>query len=426
MLQALMNLLSLCLRPFGNGGSESSVVGVSREGKDGLLWYRDFGKYGSGEFSMAVVQANQVLEDQSQIESGPLGTLVGVYDGHGGPEAARYVCDHLFTNFQGFRELSKYWGNLMRSLERSALETRFYSHLSKDLASITSRNLSYVGILRLCDYAAIAAETRGIVTVETIQRAFRATEEGFTALVSDQWSTRPQMATVGACCLVGVIHQQTLFIANLGDSRVVLGKKVGNTGGIAAIQLSTEHNANLDAIRQELKELHPDDPNIVVLKHGVWRVKGIIQVSRSIGDVYMKHARFNREPIQAKFRLPEPMNMPIMSASPTILSHLLHPNDSFLIFASDGLWEHLSNEKAVDIVHSNPRAGSAKRLVKAALQEAARKREMRYSDLRKIDKKVRRHFHDDITVIVLFLNHDLISRGSVQNPPVSIRSALEH
>lgn len=70
--------------------------------------------------------------------------------------------------------------------------------------------------------------------------------------------------------------------------------------------------------------------------------------------------------------------------------------------------------------------GSAKRLVNAALQEAARKREMRYSDLRKIDKKVRRHFHDDITVIVLFLNHDLISSGMVQAPPISIRSALEH
>ena len=70
--------------------------------------------------------------------------------------------------------------------------------------------------------------------------------------------------------------------------------------------------------------------------------------------------------------------------------------------------------------------GSAKRLVKAALQEAARKREMRYSDLRKIDQKVRRHFHDDITVIVLFFNHDLISRGAVQDPLVSIRSALEH
>jgi pyruvate dehydrogenase phosphatase len=83
-----------------------------------------------------------------------------------------------------------------------------------------------------------------------------------------------------------------------------------------------------------------------------------MQVSRSIGDVYMKHARFNREPIDAKFRLPEPMDMPILSANPTILSHPLHPNDSFLVFASDGLWEQLSNEKVVDIVHSNPRAVS--------------------------------------------------------------------
>ena len=81
-----------------------------------------------------------------------------------------------------------------------------------------------------------------------------------------------------------------------------------------------------------------------------------MQVSRSIGDVYLKHAQFNREPLNAKFRLPEPMNMPILSANPTILSHALQPNDSFLIFASDGLWEHLSNEKAVDIVNSNPHA----------------------------------------------------------------------
>ncbi|XP_038701946.1 probable protein phosphatase 2C 42 isoform X2 [Tripterygium wilfordii] len=272
----------------------------------------------------------------------------------------------------------------------------------------------------------MTAETQGVVTAETIQRAFLATEEGFTSLVTELWSTRPHIATVGSCCLVGVIYQQTLFVANLGDSRVVLGKKVGNTGEIAAFQLSTEHNANEAAVRRELKELHPNDTQIVVLKHGVWRVKGIIQVSRSIGDVYMKSSQYNREPINAKFRLPEPMNMPILSAQPTILSHRLHANDSFLIFASDGLWEHLSNEKAVDIVHSHPHAGSAKRLVKAALHEAARKREMRYSDLRKIDKKVRRHFHDDITVIVLFLNHDLISRGMVQDPPVSIRSALEH
>jgi pyruvate dehydrogenase phosphatase len=116
------------------------------------------------------------------------------------------------------------------------------------------------------------------VTADAIHRAFRQTEDGFTARVAELWSTQPDFATVGACCLVGVIFQRTLFVANLGDCRVVLGTKVGNTGGIAAMQLSTEHNANFEAVRQELKELHPNDPQIVVPKHGIWRVKGIIQV----------------------------------------------------------------------------------------------------------------------------------------------------
>lgn len=66
--------------------------------------------------------------------------------------------------------------------------------------------------------------------------------------------------------------------------------------------------------------------------------------------------------------------------------------------------------------------GIARRLVKAALQEAAKKREMRYSDLKKIDRGVRRHFHDDITVIVVFLDANLVSRASsVKGPSVSIR-----
>lgn len=70
--------------------------------------------------------------------------------------------------------------------------------------------------------------------------------------------------------------------------------------------------------------------------------------------------------------------------------------------------------------------GIAKRLVKAALHEAAKKREMRYSDLNKIERGVRRHFHDDITVVVLFLDTNLLSKASssLRKPPfVSIRGA---
>lgn len=79
-----------------------------------------------------------------------------------------------------------------------------------------------------------------------------------------------------------------------------------------------------------------------------------LQISRSIGDAYLKKAEFNREPLLPKFRLPEPFHKPILLAEPTVSVQRLYPEDQFLIFASDGLWEHLSNQEAVDIVHNCP------------------------------------------------------------------------
>lgn len=58
--------------------------------------------------------------------------------------------------------------------------------------------------------------------------------------------------------------------------------------------------------------------------------------------------------------------------------------------------------------------GIAKRLVAAAIQEAAKKREVRYKDIKKIEKGIRRHFHDDITVIVIYLDHQTSSSISKQ------------
>lgn len=117
------------------------------------------------------------------------------------------------------------------------------------------------------------------ISADVIQKAIQATEEGFLALVTKQWSVRPQLAAVGSCCLLGIIYDRTLYVANLGDSRVVLGRFVKATGELLAAQLSTEHNAGLESVRHELHSSHPDDSQIVVLKHNVWRVKGIIQVS---------------------------------------------------------------------------------------------------------------------------------------------------
>ncbi|KAJ0088050.1 hypothetical protein Patl1_32971 [Pistacia atlantica] len=134
---------------------------------------------------------------------------------------------------------------------------------------------------------------------------------------------------------------------------------------IVAKQLTRDLNASVEEVRQELKSLHQDDSNIVVLKHGVWCVKGILQ-----------------------------------------------PNDKFLIFAFDGLWEFLTNQEAAEIVHNNPWYGVAKRLLKTALDIAASERDITYKLLKQFDKEVRRHFHDDSPVVVIFKDYICWRRGS--------------
>ncbi|MFS8019816.1 putative protein-serine/threonine phosphatase [Helianthus anomalus] len=85
------------------------------------------------------------------------------------------------------------------------------------------------------------------MSVDDIQRAFRATKEGFLSIVARQWTVKPQLAAVGSCCLVGVISNEILYIANAGDSRAVLGRAVKATREVIAIQLSTEHNASIES-----------------------------------------------------------------------------------------------------------------------------------------------------------------------------------
>lgn len=78
-------------------------------------------------------------------------------------------------------------------------------------------------------------------------------------------------------------------------------------------------------------------------------------MTRSIGDVYLKSVEFNTDPLPSKYRVPISFSKPILRAEPSISVLKLHTDDRFLIFASDGLWDHLTNQEAVDIVHNNPR-----------------------------------------------------------------------
>ena len=66
----------------------------------------------------------------------------------------------------------------------------------------------------------------------------------------------------------------------------------------------------------------------------------------------MKHNEFNPAP---HYLHGGPIAQPIVKAEPTIQTHPIGPNDKFVIFASDGVWDEMDNIEAAELVRDNPR-----------------------------------------------------------------------
>ncbi|KAK5999742.1 hypothetical protein QM012_005148 [Aureobasidium pullulans] len=157
----------------------------------------------------------------------------------------------------------------------------------------------------------------------------------------------------GSCALLALYDPVTsnLHVACTGDSRAVLGQKSAD-GTWKAIPLSIDQTgSNTDEIAR-INQEHPGEQDIV--KDG--RVLGIM-VSRAFGDGRWKWAQELQNSMIEKYHAPalrptfKVQTPPYITAEPVVTSTSIDPKTpSFFILASDGLWDNLSDQQAVNLV----------------------------------------------------------------------------
>lgn len=196
-----------------------------------------------------------------------------------------------------------------------------------------------------------------ISPAESLVRAFTETDAAFRSVLDSHRKSRGLIKKdwhPGCTAITAFLVRNKLYVANAGDCRAILCR-AGH-----AIALSRDHVAScLDERERVVK-----GGGEVKWRVDTWRVgAAALQVTRSIGDDDLK---------------------PAVTAEPEITEICLSLDDEYLVMASDGLWDMISNEEVVSIIRDTVKEPSmcSKRLATEAAQRGSK---------------------DNITVIVVFL-----------------------
>ncbi|KAF1986605.1 protein phosphatase [Aulographum hederae CBS 113979] len=159
-------------------------------------------------------------------------------------------------------------------------------------------------------------------------------------------------ALSGSCALLSFYDSQSklLRVACTGDSRAVLGRR-GTSGKWTATALSVDQTGGTPEEVQRLRKEHPNEPQVCM--NG--RILGGLEPSRAFGDAFykwsietqnqMKNMYFGRTPSKL---LKTP---PYVTAEPVVTTTKVRPEQGdFVVMATDGLWEMLTNEEVVGLV----------------------------------------------------------------------------
>ncbi|MCJ1289784.1 hypothetical protein MMC34_001317 [Xylographa carneopallida] len=159
-------------------------------------------------------------------------------------------------------------------------------------------------------------------------------------------------ALSGSCALLSFYDSRSklLRVACTGDSRAVLGRR-GPSGKWNAMPLSEDLTGGTPSEIARLRAQHPGEE--YVTHKG--RILGGLEPSRAFGDAIYKWSRETALRMKSDFfgRTPSPYltTPPYVTAEPVVTTTRVEPNKGdFLVMATDGLWECLTNEEVIGLV----------------------------------------------------------------------------
>ncbi|KAF8393589.1 hypothetical protein HHK36_021833 [Tetracentron sinense] len=231
--------------------------------------------------------SGNILDCINQSESHSTAHFFGVYDGHGGSQVANYCRDHFHSALAEEIEILK------EGLGDGSIRVNWQEQWEKAFTSC---------------FLKVDAEVGGIVSRRSVEGHTDASETSLEPVAPE---------TVGSTAVVACICSSHIMVANCGDSRAVLCR------GKLPMPLSVDHKPNREDEYARIEEAGGK-----VIQWNGHRVFGVLAMSRSIGDRYLK-----------PWIIPDPEVMFVPRAK----------EDECLILASDGLWDVMTNEEVCDV-----------------------------------------------------------------------------